>query len=312
MLADDELHPALRAEDLAVVKSEVSSDLAGDEQNPDHLAVVAAADALYPPGDPSRVFSKAANVEALSAADVKAFYAKTYRPDLTTIAIVGDVTPDQARAAVERWFGAWSAAGPPPPVFPSPVPANTVSASTIPATGRVQDTVEMSETLGLTQTDDALAPLRLANAMLSGDFSSILIRDLRVTTGYVYYVVTTLNAGKTRGMFTLRYGSAPNNVGKARALAIADLTRMQNAPVDTERLLRAKSSLLSAIPLGEESYSGLARQLVENSSLGLPLDENVILARRELAATPQDVQAAVKQYVRPDGFVTIVEGPAPK
>jgi zinc protease len=258
------------------------------------------------------VFAKAADVNALTQANVQAFYVKTYRPDLTTIAVVGDVTPEQARASVERWFGGWKADGSPPAVTPPAVPANAALQANIPATGRIQDTVRMSETLGLGWDDDAIAPLNLANVLLSGDFSSILIRDLRVTTGYVYYVGTDLDAGKARSIFMLRYGSSPDNVGKARALAVADLTRMQNAPVENERLLRAKSSLLSAIPIGDESYDGLAKQLVKAASEGLPLDEDMILARREFAATPQDVQSAMKQYVRPDSFVTIVEGPAPK
>lgn len=312
LLADDELHPSLRNEDLTVVKGEVAADLSGDEQNPDHLAAVAQADALFPAGDPARVFATAADVNALSQADVQAFYGKTFRPDLTTIAIVGDLTPEQARASVERWFGGWKADGSPPVVTPRAVPANAASQATVPATGRIQDTIRMSETLGLSWDDDAIAPLRLANTMLSGDFSSILIRDLRVTTGYVYYVTSGLDVGKTRSLFVLRYGSSPDNVGKAKALAIADLTRMQNAPIDSERLLRAKSNLLSAIPIGDESYDGLAKQLATTASEGLPLDEDVILARREFAATPQDVQSAMKQYVRPEGFVTIVEGPAPK
>ncbi|HEX3670979.1 MAG TPA: pitrilysin family protein [Candidatus Cybelea sp.] len=312
LLADDELHPSLRNEDLTVVRGEVAADLSGDEQNPDHLAAVAQANALFPPGDPARVFAKSADVNALTQADVQAFYDKTFRPDLTTIAIVGDVTPEEARASVERWFGEWKANGPPPAVTPPAVPSNTASQAGVPATGRIQDTTRMSETLNLSWDDDAIAPLRIANTMLSGDFSSILIRDLRVTTGYVYYVTSRLDVGKTRSLFVLRYGSSPENAGRAKALAVADLTRMQNAPLDSERLLRAKSNLLSAIPIGDESYDGLAKQLATTASEGLPLDEDVILARREFAATPQDVQSAMKEYVRPEGFVTIVEGPAPK
>lgn len=312
LLADDELHPSLRNEDLSVVKGEVAADLSGDEQNPDHLAAVAEANALFPAGDPARVFAESSDVNALTWADVQAFYAKAYRPDLATIAIVGDVTPEEARASVERWFGGWKADGPPPAVTPPAVQANAASEANVPATGRIQDTVRMSETLKLSWDDDAIAPLLLANTMLSGDFSSILIRDLRVTKGYVYYVTSGLNEGKTRSTFAVRYGSSPDNVSKAKALALADLARMQTAPVDNERLLRAKSSLLSAIPIGDESYDGLAKQLAKTVSEGLPIDEDIILAQREFAATPQDVQSAMKQFVRPEGFVTIIEGPAPK
>jgi zinc protease len=310
LLADDELHPALRPADLAVVKSEVAADLVGDEQNPDHLAEVAMANGLWPPGDPARRFPRAADVSKLTPSEVNGFYASAFRPDLTTVAIVGDVTPEQARAAVERWFGSWAASGPRPNVYPSPVSENQASQAGVPATSRIQETVRMRETVGATTGSDAIAPLYIANTVLSGDFSSMFYRDLRVTTGYVYYVTSQLADGKTRSTFEISYGAAPENVNKARAVALADLVRLQNEPIDDERLLRAKSSLISAVPIGEQSYEGLAKRLARLGSEDLPMDEDLVMTRKEYATTARAVQAAVKQWIRPDGFVTIIEGPS--
>jgi zinc protease len=309
LLADAQLHPALRTSDLAVVKADVAADLTGDESNPDHLVDVAQANDLYPQGDPARRFATAANVSGLTQGDVRAYFGKTFRPDLTTIVIVGDVSPETARDVATRWFGDWKADGATPQVYPLAVNPNKAAQSTIPATGRIQDTVRLIETVPLTTADAAVAPLDVANTVLSGDFSSMLIRDLRVTTGYVYYVGSTLAPGKTRSTFSVQYGSAPQNVGKAEALALADLTRMQTTPIDSERLLRAKARLLSTIPIDEESYDGLARQLLTYASEGLPLDEDVVLGQRELGATDADVRTAMQQYIRPQDFVTIVEGP---
>ncbi|MBV9269759.1 MAG: insulinase family protein [Candidatus Eremiobacteraeota bacterium] len=312
LLADDELHPALRAEDLSVVKDQVAADLTGDAGNPDHLSTVAEMNALYPVGDPARRFPSADDVKKLSVDNVRAFFKAAYRPDLTTIVIVGDIAPEAARRSVQRWFGSWRASGRTPNVFPSPAPPNVTSDQVVPATGRIQDTVRLTETMPLTVSDSAVAPLNIANTVLSGDFSSMLIRDLRVTTGYVYYVGSTLQAGKTRSTFAVEYGSSPENVNRARALAMADLRRMQTQTVESERFLRAKARLLSVIPIREESYDGLAKQLLQYASQGLPLDEDVRLGAQELAATPDDVRAAMAKYVRPQDFVTIVEGPAPR
>lgn len=312
LLADDELHPALRAQDLSVVKDQVAAALTGDASNPDHLSAVTEMNALYPAGDPARRFASAGDVAKLTVHDVGAFFRAAYRPDLTTVVIVGDITPGAALHSVQRWFGTWKANGPAPRVFPPAAAANVSSLHVVPATGRVQDSVRLTQTLPLTLTDAARAPLDIANTVLSGDFSSMLIRDLRVTTGYVYYVGSTLTIGKTRSTFGIQYGSAPQNVYKARALAIADLTRMQTQPVETERFLRAKARLLSVIPIAEESYDGLARQLLQYASQGLPLDEDVRLGTQQLAATRADVRTAMAKYVRPHDFVTTVEGPAPR
>jgi zinc protease len=45
---------------------------------------------------------------------------------------------------------------------------------------------------------------------------------------------------------------------------------------------------------------------------GKPLDESSIAARRYLALTAGEVQQVFAKYVRPDGLVTAVKGPASK
>jgi len=312
LLADDELHPALSPSSFDVVKAERVDALTGDATNPDHLAAVASATALYPDGDSARRFATPESVKALTLADVKAAYAAAFRPDLTTIAIVGDVTPERARAVVERWFGGWRAAGARPLVWANAVADNAPAKANVPATGRLQDTVLLDETLPLSLADPDLAPLLIANTVLSGDFSSVLIRDMRVTTGYVYFVGSTLGAEKTRSVFSVRYGCAPGNFSKAERVLERDLHRMQVETLDREHVQRAKSRLISNVVLQAQSYDGLAARLAFNVSRGFPPGEDYELANAELAATPDDVRSAMARWIRPHDFVRVVEGPAPQ
>jgi zinc protease len=312
LLADDELHPALDSKSFEVVKAERLDAVTGDQTNPDHVATVASANALYPAGDPARAFETPASVKALTLADVKAAYATAFRPDLTTIAIVGDVTPERARAVAERWFGGWRSAGARPSVFPATVANNAPSNANVPATGRTQDTVLLDQTVPISLADPDYAPLEVANTALSADFSSILIRDMRVTTGYVYFVGTALAAGPTRSVFSVRYGCAPENFSKAEAVLERDLHRLQVGAIDAERLQRAKSRLVSLVVLSAGSYDDLAQRLLFNASQGFAPDHDYAVARDELATTAQSVRWAMARWIRPSGFVRIVEGPAPR
>ena len=312
LLADGQLHPAFDPKSFDVVRSERVDALTGDATNPDHLAAVASANALYPSGDPARRFATPDTVRGLTRDAVVAAHALAFRPDLTTIAIVGDVTPSQARAVVQHWFGTWKSSGPRPRVFAIAVSDNGAAAAQIPATGRLQDTVLLDQTLPVGLADPDLAPLQVANTVLSGDFSSILIRDMRVTTGYVYFVGTTVNAEKGRSLFSVRYGCAPENFSKAERVLERDLRVLQTRSLDRERLQRAKSRLAATVVEAAQSYDGLAARLAFNASRGFAPDEDYALARRELAATPQAVRWAMARWIRPHGFVRIIEGPAPR
>jgi zinc protease len=66
------------------------------------------------------------------------------------------------------------------------------------------------------------------------------------------------------------------------------------------------------VPIREASYDGVTEQLLNYSSLDLPLDQNVIDARAQLDATQESVRAALAKYVRPEDFVRVVTGPGPR
>jgi len=312
LLAENELHPRFDASDFQIVKSQELGTLAGVLTSPDHLAEVALNKALYPPGDPMQRFASVQSANAVTLADVRAWYASAFRPDLTTLVIVGDITPAQARAVVGRYFGGWSVSGPKPQLDPPPVPPNKPGAVNVPATGRVQSSVRLVETTGLRRTGPDWPAMRVAGTILTGGFySSLLYHDLRELHGYVYSVGSSLQTGRVRSTFSISYGSDANKVLPAEQIVVGDLRRMQTQPVASDRLLRAKAQLMGEVPIAQASYDGVAGLLQRYSSLDLPLDQNLIDARAELNVTPLDIKAAMRKWVRPSDFVRIVTGPAP-
>ncbi|HTD32198.1 MAG TPA: pitrilysin family protein [Candidatus Elarobacter sp.] len=313
LLADDELHPAFPATAFGIVKQQTVGSLTGTVKSPDYKAERALAEALYPAGDPSRRTATPETANAVTLDDVKAFYASAYRPDLATIVVIGDVTPEHARAAVERYFGGWKANGPAPNVFAPAVPPNKPATASVPATGRVQASVRLAETLPLTFKDPDYPVLRLANTVLSGGFyASLLFHDLRELHGYVYTVGSSFSAGPTRGTFSVNYGADPQNVARAARLVVDDLASLQKKPLPADRLTRAKALVLGELPIAKESYEGLAEQLIAYGSTGRPLDEDRIEAAAALAATPERVRAAMAKWIRPNDLVRVVVGPAGK
>lgn len=312
LLADQELHPAFAADAFGIVQHQTVGALTGEATAPDHLADVALAKALYPPGDPQQRFATPQSVRGLTLADVKQWYEAAYRPDLTTILVVGDTTPERARALVERYFGGWTATGPKPNVLPPAVPANASAQITVPATGRIQSSVRLMETLSIVRSDPAWPLLQVANAALTGGFySSLLYHDLREVHGYAYSVGSSFSAGKVRGSFSVGYGCDAKNIVPAERQVLAVLSGLQRAPIAGDRLLRSKALLMGEVPIRIASFDGVAGELLGYARGGLPLNQNVLDARAELDASGESIRAALARYVRTDGFVRLVVGPGP-
>lgn len=312
LLADEQLHPAFPAQAFGIVKGQVVGELEGEVRSPDFIARQALLKALYPPGDPVLRHASPATAQAVTFDDVKRQFAATFRPDLTTIVVVGDVTPERALATITKSFGNWSAAGPKPELDVAPVPQNGPATARVPATGRIQSSVTLAQTVGIARNDSDYPLLRLANTVLTGGFySSLLFHDLRELHGYVYSVRSALSAGKTRGEFSVEYGSDPQNVLRAQRLIVDDIAALQQRGIPADRLLRSKALLVGSLPVARESYDGLASQLLGYASDDFPLDQDVRFATTILGATSEQVQAALQKWVRPKEFVRVVTGPGP-
>jgi len=145
LLADNQLHPGLRQKDFAVVQRQVAGTVAGELRSPGYLVGRAENIGLFPAGDPTQRQATVDTLSSLILQDVKDYYAKVFRPDLTAIVVIGRVKPEKARAEIEKHFGSWKAVGPKPDVLLPPVPPNKPSTTAVPDPSRVQDKVTLAE-----------------------------------------------------------------------------------------------------------------------------------------------------------------------
>jgi zinc protease len=311
LLADNELRPALPEKAFEVVKQETTQYVTGNLESPEYRTSRALDVGLLPAGDPVLRQVTPATLAKVTLDDVKQFHASTIRPDLTTIVVIGDVSAEEARSVVEKWFGAWRAAGPKPDTTLPPVPPNGPSAVDVPDPQAVQDSVFLAEQLKLNRFDPDYYPLQLGNHVLGGGFyATRLYHDLRQVAGLVYTVDLRLDASKTRTNFAVVYGCNPENVSKARALIQRDLQQMRTQDVSADELHQAKALLLRQISLNDSSEEAMAHGLLARAEIGLPLDEPILAAAKYYSLTAEQVKAAFSKLIRPDDFVQVVRGPA--
>lgn len=313
LLADNELHPALPQEAFKVVQEQTAQMSEGELQTPAYRTDRALTRALLPPGDPLLRETTPRTVSSLKYEDLQNFYAKTFRPDLTTIVVIGDITPEEARPIIEKYFGAWQGSGEKPNVVLPAVPANKPGAFHVADATQVQDTVTLSQQLEMSRFTPDYYAIQLGNHVLGGGFyATRLYRDLRQQAGYVYNIDDSLEAGETRANYSVEYGCDPQNVSKARAMVEQELVSMQKTDVTPAELQQAKALLLRQIPLAESSEDALAGGIIARSRIGLPLDEPSHAAESYFNLKAEDIRAAFAKYISPANLVQVVRGPAPQ
>ena len=153
------------------------------------------------------------------------------RPDLATIVVVGNVSPAQARASIERAFGGWHASGPAPAVDLPPVPLNRPGDVKIPLPNIHQDYVTLEQLVPLPRSAPQYYPLLLGNTVLGGGSlgpeQSRLFRDIRQNAGLVYSIDSQYVSGGARSRFSISFACAEGNEPRIEAMVNAEIAQLR-------------------------------------------------------------------------------------
>ncbi|MCA1555438.1 MAG: insulinase family protein, partial [Acidobacteria bacterium] len=238
------------------------------------------------------------DLDAASTDDVRAFHSTFYRSDNATLVVVGDFDPKQLDAWVDKYF-----AGIPKPNKMLP----RVNVKEPERTGE-QRIVEFGQNVPLPavaftflappKTSEDTDALRIAESILSSGESSRLYRSLV----YEQQVAQSVNAGTDlredvslfQFIAIVAGGKKPDDAERA---LLAEIKKMQDAPVSAAELEKAKNHLITAQLLERETNNGKALALGDAAVLlSDPNRANTDIERLS-KITATDVQRVMRKYL---------------
>lgn len=309
VLADGEEHPAFPERWLTLQREQLANSI-GSENNISGVQI----DRVYQrhllsPDDPGLRFPSALSIASISRDDLLAYAKRYWRPDLTTIAIVGDLTPGEVRREVEAAFGTWGAEGPKPATSEMAFPAGQGGEDYI-GTASSQVYVRLGQPAIARTSPDFYAFSLLAEIVGgSGNFESRLWQELRQKRGLVYSVDSSLKANRDRGEFRIEMSAPPAKVAAAVRIVRAELERLQREPVTQTELAEAKTRIVSGALLAQESSQGQADELLDILRSDLPTNYYATVAQRYAGITAADLLRVATTYLRPKELIQIFSGP---
>ncbi len=236
------------------------------------------------------------DLDAASLKDVQEFHSTYYRPDNATLVVVGDFDQKQLDTWIDKYFG---------PIAKPAKPLPRVAVKEPPRKSEIRLTEYGKNDLpavGFTyltpkQSDPDTDALRVAEAILSTGESSRLYHSLVYTQQMAAEVVSDSNPLEDAGLFImgviLSEGKKPEDAEKA---LLAEIKKLQDAPVPAAELEKAKNQLITNQLRERETSNGKALALGEAAVLlGDPARVNTDLARLQ-AVTAADVQRVMKKY----------------
>jgi zinc protease len=316
LLADVVIRPHLREADFERVRDLRLNRLKQLTQAAGTVADRAFTAAVYgdhPYGHGTMGTSRA--LEAMTLDDARRTWERLYQPSTATLVVAGGVTEDEVLQAVRASsFSRWEGHQPPDSELAARknpgLALKTPVVMLVNRPGAPQSELRVGH-LGPPRKTPDYHVLVTLNAVLGGQFTSRLNRNLRETRGITYGARTAFDMQRSAGGFACDTSVQAD----ATAVAVREILNEYRAirepgAVTADELGLAQDSLTRGYVRHFETAGQLARALVELATYDLPQDTFDRFVPAVTAVGPGDLTRAAEASIQPDACAVVVVGDA--
>jgi predicted Zn-dependent peptidase len=289
--------PEFRQDKLDLLKTQMRSSIARRNDSPAGIAAREFTNTLYGKDTPFGREVEYAHVNAISRADLKAFYERYYFPANVMLAVYGDFDTAAMRARLEKTFADWSVKQDPIASFPQ------VTAAAAPGVylAEKEDTTQTFFYVGQLATtlrDKDYAALSVMADILGGGFSSRLLNHIRTQLGYAYHISADWGAEYNfPGLFTISGSTKSGKTVDTLEAVRQDVEAMRNAPVTAEELATSKDKVLNSFVFNFDRPSKTLNRMLLYDYFGYPADFIFTFQKGVRDTTAADVQRVAKEHI---------------
>ncbi|TFW70699.1 peptidase M16 [Methylotenera oryzisoli] len=292
---------------LAREKARIISGLQESATQPESISTKAFMSALY--GTHPYSLDDSGEIDTVAAIkpdDLRAFYQQFYGAKGAVIAIIGDVTREQAQQIAESLSTGLPASSAPAPIAAVTAPGQAKEQ-------RIAHPASQSHILlgytGIKRNDPDLFPLYVGNYILGGGgFVSRLTEEVREKRGLVYSVYSYFMPMAEAGPFQIGLQTKKDQAEAALVLVRETLEKFLKNGVTEAELKAAKANIIGGFPMRIDSNKKILDYLSVIGFYKLPLNYLDGYNKNVESVTAAQIKDAFNRRLQTQNFVTVIVG----
>ncbi len=294
---------------LAREKARIISGLQEAETQPESISSKAFMKAMY--GSHPYSLDDSGEVDTVAKIkreDLQNFYSQYYGAKGAVIAMIGDLTREQANKIAENISSGLPKSVAIAPIPPVPYPTKAIEQ-------RIVHPASQSHILlgypGIKRGDPDLFPLYVGNYILGGGgFVSRLTEEVREKRGLVYSVYSYFMPMVELGPFQIGLQTKKDQADDALKLVRETLNKFLKDGVTEPELKAAKANIIGGFPMRIDSNGKILDYLAVIGFYKLPLNYLDEYNAKVASVTTAQIKEAFNRRLKADSFVTIIVGDA--
>jgi len=312
LFAEVILHPSFPAADFQRLQRQRLAGIQREKVQPVSMALRVFPRLLYGQGhaygNPLTGSGTTESVNSISRQDLINFHHTWFKPNNSTLVVVGATTMAELKPRLERLFAGWR---------PGSVPTKNLSTVQLPPKpavylvdrpGSDQSVIFAGNVAPPKGNPDEVA-IQAMNTLLGGNFTSRVNMNLREDKHWSYGSFTIIWDAKGQRPF---FAYAPVQTDKTKE-SMAELVKELNdigasRPATADELSRAQASMTLSLPGQWETMNAVMGSINEIVTYGLPDNYYETFASKVDALTPAQMTPAAKEVIAPGQLIWVVVG----
>lgn len=293
--------PRFSQEELDKLKKQAKSGLAQQQDDPESMSRNITSVLNYGKNHPYGEVMTEKSVENISLDRCKKYFETYYRPNVTYMAIVGDITLAEAKAQVEKHFGKWVKKEVPRASYPTPKPGQGAAVAVVNKGGAVQSVIDITYPIDMKPGHPDEIKLKVANGILGGGSTGRLFQNLRESKAWTYGSYSSVRTDDLPygGSFSATSNSTTSATDSSVAEMLKEMNRLRTETVSNEELEGFKNYMAGTFALGLEDPRTLARYAINEKKYNMPKDYYKNYLKNLEKVTAEDVKTVANKYITP-------------
>lgn len=303
------LNPVFDTAELAKIRTRYLSSLEAARTEPSAISERINSILLFGENHPYGEIETEESINNINAEKCKAFYETYFRPQLAYLAVVGDITFEEVKSDIQKYFSTWQKNDLSKKELSFPNQPESKVIAIVDRPEAVQTNLTVSYPVNLKPGTPDVVKAVVTNTILGGG-TFRLYKNLRETNAFTYGAYSRLSSDQYAGKFEASTEIRNSVTDSALIEILNEMKRLREEVVPQDELSLAKNYIAGNFALSLENPQTVANFAINTARYDLPADYYPNYLKNLAAVNADDVKAMATKYILPENNYIVAVGKA--